>query len=176
MNCRICSSNRLDLVFDLGEQPWGNNFLTKQQLGKEEFYPLQLLYCNECSLSQLSYTVKKEIMFSDHTYLSGSTKSLSEHFKKVCDLLNSRFNKGNKKKSILDIGSNDGTFLQHFKNLDWDILGVESSKKISEIANNRGINTIHKFFNLDTAKDINSKFDFINASLTKKCCLLSVLP
>ena len=164
MNCRICSSTRLDLVFDLGEQPWGNNFLTKQQLGKEEFYPLQLLYCNECSLSQLSYTVKKEIMFSDHTYLSGSTKSLSNHFKNVCDLLNTRFNKDNKRRSILDIGSNDGTFLQHFKNLDWDILGVESSKKISEIANSKEINTINKFFNLETAKDINSKFDFINAS------------
>lgn len=164
MNCRICSSNRLDLVFDLGEQPWGNNFLRKDQLGKEKFYPLQLLYCNECSLSQLSYTVKKEIMFSDHTYLSGSTKSLSIHFKTISEDLNKKFNKKKLKKNILDIGSNDGTFLKHFKELGWEVLGIESSKRISEIANKTGIKTINKFFNLQVADEIGLKFDFINAS------------
>lgn len=164
MNCRICSSNRLDLVFDLGEQPWGNNFLRKDQLGKEKFYPLQLLYCNECSLSQLSYTVKKEIMFSDHTYLSGSTKSLSMHFKTISEDLNKKFNKKKLNKNILDIGSNDGTFLKHFKELGWKVLGIESSKRISEIANKAGIKTINKFFNLQVADEIGYKFDFINAS------------
>lgn len=164
MNCRICFSNRLDLVFDLGEQPWGNNFLRKDQLGKEKFYPLQLLYCNACSLPQLSYTVKKEIMFSDHTYLSGSTKSLSMHFKTISEDLNKKFNKKKLNKNILDIGSNDGTFLKHFKELGWKVLGIESSKRISEIANKSGIKTINKFFNLQVADEIGYKFDFINAS------------
>ena len=83
MKCRICESSNLDLVFDLGKQPWGNNFLTLDQIGKEKFYPLELLFCVDCSLSQLSYTVNKEIMFSDHTYLSGMTSSLDNHFKEI---------------------------------------------------------------------------------------------
>ena len=45
MNCRICNSTKLSLVFDLGLQPWGNNFLMKEQIGKEKFYPLELLFC-----------------------------------------------------------------------------------------------------------------------------------
>ena len=164
MKCRICESKNLDLVFDLGNQPWGNNFLTLDKIGKEKKYPLELLYCNNCSLSQLSYTVQKEVMFSDHTYLSGMTSSLANHFKDVANLLNKRFNEKNEKKNILDLGSNDGTFLKQFNGLGWDVLGVESSKKISKIANKNGIKTLNKFFNYKVAEEINQKFDFINAS------------
>ncbi len=164
MNCRICNSTKLNLVFDLGLQPWGNNFLTREQIGKEKFYPLELLFCEECNLSQLSYTVKKEVMFSNHTYLSGMTSSLSKHFKDLSVYINKEFNKDNIKKKILDIGSNDGTCLKHFKDLGWEILGVESSKIISDIANRNNIKTLNKFYNLELAKEIDQKFDFINAS------------
>jgi SAM-dependent methyltransferase len=164
MKCRICSSKNLDSVVNLGRQPWCNNFLTKSQIGKEKFYPLNLMYCNNCSLAQLSYTVKKEIMFSDHTYLSGITKTLSNHFKIICANVNKQFNQYKAKKSILDLGSNDGTFLKHFKKIGWEILGVESSKRISIIANKNGIKTINKFFNYQLALSIKKKFDFINAS------------
>ena len=115
MNCRICNSTKLSLVFDLGLQPWGNNFLMKEQIGKEKFYPLELLFCEECNLSQLSYTVKKEVMFSNHTYLSGMTSSLSKHFKDLSIYIKKYFNKENIKKKILDIGSNDGTCLNILK-------------------------------------------------------------
>ncbi len=164
MKCRICESKNLDLVFDLGDQPWGNNFLTVDEIGKEKSYPLELIYCNNCSLSQLSYTVKKEVMFSDHTYLSGMTSSLANHFKNVANLLNDRFNEKKEKKNILDLGSNDGTFLKQFNSLGWNTLGVESSYDISKIANKNGIKTLNKFFNHKVAEEINQEFDFINAS------------
>ena len=104
-------------------------------MGFEKFYPLLLLCCNNCSTVQLNYTVKKEIMFSNHTYLSGITKTLSDHFFDISKEINKKFNKKKRKKSILDLGSNDGTFLYHFKKLGWKILGVESSKNIAKIAN-----------------------------------------
>ena len=75
---------------DLGEQPWCNDFLKKKQLGYEKFYPLLLLYCNTCNTVQLNYTVKKEIMFSNHTYLSGITKTLSDHFLNVSKEINKK--------------------------------------------------------------------------------------
>ena len=78
MKCRVCDSTNLELAIDLGSHPWCNNFLTKEQLGKEPFYPLRVVFCHSCRTAQLDYTVKKEIMFGDHTYLSGVTKSLSE--------------------------------------------------------------------------------------------------
>lgn len=164
MKCRVCDSENLELAVDLGEQPWGNDFLDKNQVGKEPFYPLRVLYCKDCHTAQLDYTVKKEIMFSNHTYLSGTTQTLSNHFKDVAEYVNESFFKNKKQKSVLDIGSNDGTQLKHYKNLGYDVLGVESSDYISEIANESGIPTVHKFFNLETMNEINRKFDVINAS------------
>ena len=83
MICRVCDSSDLKIVVDLGDQPWANNFLTKEELGRENYYPLRVMYCQNCATAQLGYTVPKETMFSDHTYLSGITRSLCEHFKNM---------------------------------------------------------------------------------------------
>lgn len=164
MNCRVCSSSNLEMVVDLGMHPWCNNFLTSDQIGKEPYYPLRLLYCKKCSLSQLDYTVSKEIMFGNHTYLSGVTNTLSNHFKLIARVVDTTFFSNITSKSILDIGSNDGTQLKHYQDLGWDVLGVESSITTAKLANDNNIKTLEKFFNLETMMDIDRKFDVINAS------------
>ncbi|ELS33062.1 MULTISPECIES: class I SAM-dependent methyltransferase [Pseudanabaena] len=164
MNCRVCDSTNLELAVDLGSQPWCNHFLKPEEIGKEPFYPLRLLYCQDCETVQLDYTVKKEIMFGNHTYLSGVTKSLSEHFKTVAQEVDTRFFEDLKSKCVLDIGSNDGTQLQHFKALGYDVLGVESSKTTAKIANDSGITTLNEFFNLELVQRLNRKFHIINAA------------
>jgi len=164
MICRVCDSTRLEPAVDLGMQPWCNHFLKEEEVGKEPFYPLRLMYCNDCSTVQLDYTVKKEIMFGDHTYLSGTTRSLSDHFRGMAEEIDSRFFKDAAEKSVLDVGSNDGTQLRHFKDLGYDVLGVESSKTTAKIANDAGINTLNDFFNLEVVKRLNRKFHVINAA------------
>lgn len=164
MQCRVCDSGRLELVIDLGDQPWCNHFLKAEEVGTEPFYPLHVLYCHDCKTSQLDYTVRKEVMFGDHTYLSGVTRSLSEHFRVIAEEVNTRFFPGQAGKTILDIGSNDGTQLAHFKALGWDVLGVESSRTTAKIANDAGIPTINEFFNLPTLRKMDRQFDVINAA------------
>src|SRR5438477_7320460 len=148
MNCRICDSTNLELAIDLGYQPWCNHFLQKEEIGTEPFYPLRVVYCQACATVQLDYTVKKEIMFGDHTYLSGVTRSLSEHFRAVAQEVDTQFFSETPGKSVLDIGSNDGTQLKHFQALGDDVLGVEPSKTTARIANEAGIPTLNEFFNL----------------------------
>lgn len=164
MACRVCGSENLIPVIDLGNQPWCNNFLAENEIGKEPFYPLRVVYCSDCQTSQLDFTVKKEVMFGNHTYLSGITKSLSAHFENIAKEVDSRFFADKKQKSILDIGSNDGTQLKHYQALDYDVLGVESSKQTAKIANDAGVPTLNAFFNESTAKSIGKQFDVINAS------------
>ncbi len=164
MICRICDSGDLEPVLDLGSQPWCNNFLQKHELGTEPTYPLRVVYCHDCHTAQLNFTVKKEIMFGDHTYLSGITKSLSDHFKSVAEDVDNRFLQNVPHKSVLDIGSNDGTQLKHFKALGYDILGVESSKSIAKMANDAGLPTVNDFFNQDVARSLCRKFHVINAA------------
>jgi SAM-dependent methyltransferase len=103
-------------------------------------------------------------MFGDHTYLSGITKSLSEHFKNIAEDIDGRFGDDFGVKNVLDIGSNDGTQLKHYQALGWDVLGVESSKTTADIANEAGVLTLNRFFNLECMKDINQKFSVINAA------------
>ncbi len=164
MICRVCDSSGLELAVDLGNQPWCNNFLTSDQLGQEPFYDLRVVFCSNCQTAQLDYTVAKEVMFSDHTYLSGTTKSLSNHFGRVAEEVTNRFLLGSAGRSVLDIGSNDGTQLAHYKRVGCDVLGVESCNRVAQIAIDAGIPTICEFFNLALAKGLNRKFDVINAS------------
>jgi len=164
MNCRVCDSDELELAIDLGQQPRANHFLRQEDIGKEPYYPLRVVFCHECKTAQLDYTVKKEIMFSNHTYLSGITKSLSEHFKSIAVQVDKRFCKNNDVKSVMDIGSNDGTQLRHYKDLGYRVLGIESSGNIAKIANESGIPTINNFFNLELSRKIGRKFNVINAS------------
>ncbi len=164
MDCRVCDSGKLEPVLDLGLQPWGNHFLRPEEVGKEPFYPLRLLFCLDCSTTQLDYTVKKEVMFADHTYLSGVTKSLGDHFQEVAEYVDHNFFKGRSSKTVLDIGSNDGTQLKKYKDLGYEVLGVESSKGISRIANTSGIPTINEFFNSQLAASLDRRFTVINAS------------
>lgn len=164
MQCRVCDSTNLELAIDLGSQPWCNHFLKPEEVGKEPYYPLRVLYCHDCATVQLDYTVKKEVMFGDHTYLSGVTKSLSQHFKNVAEEIDEKFFKNTVDKSVLDIGSNDGTQLKHFQALGYDVLGVESSIKTAKIANEAGVPTLNEFFNLEIVKKLDRQFHVINAA------------
>ncbi len=164
MHCRVCDSSKLALAIDLGVQPWANHFLSRDEVGREPKYPLRVVYCNDCATAQLDFTVRKEVMFADHTYLSGVTRSLSDHFLTIAREGKERFCAGEERPAVLDIGSNDGTQLKHFQALGCEVLGVESSKRIAGIANGAGIPTANAFFNLEFAQGLGRRFHLINAA------------
>jgi len=164
MICRVCDGTNLELVINLGQQPWCNHFLKPAEVGQEKFYPLHVVYCHDCCTAQLDYTVPKEVMFGDHTYLSGTTRTLREHFRQVAEVADRQFFSNVPGKSVLDIGSNDGTQLREFQALGYDVLGVESSKSTARIAVEAGVPTENSFFNLNMACRLNRKFHLINAS------------
>lgn len=164
LKCRVCDQTEFELILDLGAQPWGNGFIRPENLSLEKAYPLRLVFCKSCTTSQLDFTIAKEEMFIDHTYLSGTTATLQKHFKEIADSVHARFLIEKKLPKVLDIGSNDGTQLAQYKTLGCEVLGVESATYVSEVANKNGIRTLNAFFNLETAKLLDTKFDVINAS------------
>lgn len=105
------------IILDLGEQPWGNNFLKPENVGKENKYPLKLVYCHNSELLQLSYFVPKEVMFKEHSYLSGMTRTLMNHFYSLASENLIQYNLDINNDVILDIGGNDGSQLSQYKNL-----------------------------------------------------------
>jgi SAM-dependent methyltransferase len=164
MHCRVCDGARLDLAIDLGEQPWANQFLPPERAGEEPYYPLRVVQCQDCRTAQLDYTVAKETLFGDHTYLSGTTRTLDRHFGEMASEIDRRFGGTDRPRRVLDIGSNDGTQLAHFQQRGYEVLGVESSVGTARIANDRGVPTLNAFFNDAVARDLGPRFDVVNAS------------
>ncbi len=152
MNCRNCSSNNLEMVIDLGLQPWGNNFMPIATATPAPLYPLEVFFCNDCTMAQLGYTVPKETMFVEHNYVSGTTNSLKQHFKTVGDKMLDKVAYKNTD-YVLDIGGNDGTFLALLKDR-LQVLNVDSGVRQAEISNASGVECLNTFFNKETAETI----------------------
>lgn len=166
MNCRSCNNKKFKSILNLGEHPWCNDFLDKENLGKEKLYPLHLIQCVKCELLQLNYTVPKEIMFKNHTYLSSSTQTLKKHFYQLA-LENIQQFKINKDDLIVDIGGNDGTQMLEYKNAGiLNVLNIESADNIAEISKKNKIPTINEFFNEEciVKNKLENKVKLINAS------------
>ena len=142
-----------EIILDLGKQPWANGFLKKNECGKELTYPLQLVYCKKPELLQLSYFVPKETMFLDHTYISGTTRTLINHFNKLAIENSKDYNLDKENDIILDIGGNDGSQLEQYKKLGFKkLINFESATNICKLSEEKGIITINNFFNKDNVK------------------------
>ena len=153
IRCRSCGSDKIVEILNFGDQPWCNDFLTKERIGKEEFYPLEVVCCQACELLQLSYTVPKEVMFFDHQYLSSMTSTLGNHFLDIAKENKEQFDL-QEDDMIVDIGGNDGFQLMQYKNLGLNnVVNVESAENICVFSRKKGIKTINAFFNEEEAKN-----------------------
>jgi 2-polyprenyl-3-methyl-5-hydroxy-6-metoxy-1,4-benzoquinol methylase len=154
MPCRVCHSQRLEQFLDLGDQPHCDSLLLPADLARREpYYPLQVCFCHDCTAVQINYTVPKETMFGEYLYVSGTTQTLRTHFQNSTDRLVARLNlKPND--LVVDIGSNDGTWLACYKKHGLRTLGVDGARNLAEMANQRGIETWARFFNADVAREI----------------------
>ncbi|MFB3146014.1 MAG: class I SAM-dependent methyltransferase [Nitrospirales bacterium] len=155
--CQGCGSPGLERLLDLGSQPLCNDFLPAGDAPKPQiFYPLCICVCHKCSLAQLDYVIPTEVSFGDqYTYLTGSSESLIRYYSELAGRLKEKFDlrPGD---TIIEIGSNDGTFLKAFQSLGLNVLGIEGATVSSNISVANGIPVIQQFFRrglADTVKE-----------------------
>jgi len=153
LSCRNCGSTDLELVLDLGKQPWGNHFVPKAQGENLPRYPLEFHICKHCWMAQIGYTIPKEAMFINHNYVSGTTRSLADHFSRIAEEIASRVHFGPADYAV-DIGGNDGTFLVQLKRHGAAVLNVESGRLQAERSEAVGVPCLNVFFNHESALDI----------------------
>lgn len=153
-DCRLCGSTDLVEVFSFGETPPANAYLSFDDLDKPEiFVPLVVTMCNACKLVQLRDVVDPEVLFSNYLYVSGTSPVFVAHFADYAKTVAERFSLA-EDSLVVDVGSNDGVLLSHFKKLDMKILGIDPAQNIAEEATKKGIQTIAKFFTPETARYI----------------------
>lgn len=154
--CRQCGSKDLSLAIKLSPTPLANAYLkTKTFESQEEVYPLDVYFCNNCKHVQLLDVINPKILFENYVYVSGTSPVFVEHFSNYADFLYKNYcNKG----LVMDIGSNDGTFLKCFKKYGYSVLGIEPAEKIAKEAISNGIETIIGFFNPELAKSLKNRY------------------
>ena len=146
--CRICNS-KIVRYLNLGLHPYSNSFLRKKNFKEEKKFPLELMLCTKCSLTQLSIIPDTKNIFKDYDYLSSSSSALANHYRELVNKIYKRF-KLTKNDSVLDIGCNDGILLNHYNQKVDNIIGIEPSNVVMKIKNKK-IKIINNFFNYKTS-------------------------
>ncbi len=152
--CRCCDSTRLSRFLSLGSTPLANSFLSgPEQFQDEATYPLDVFFCEDCTLVQLLDVIDPVVLFRDYIYVTGISTTIAEHYveyartaMEVCE--------AGPDDLVVEIASNDGSLLRHFQGHGVKTLGIEPAANIADIARSSGVPTIDRFFNLETARDV----------------------
>lgn len=152
MKCKI-TNKIITPIMSFGKMPIANGFVEKKNFDKEFFFNMEVGFNEDLSIFQLNDHPKPEAMFNEnYPFFTGSSEYMKEHFRKYADFVKKNFLKTNSK--IIEIGSNDGTFLENFIKNKENIIGFEPSKNVAKISQNKKITTIPNFFNTNNINKI----------------------
>ncbi len=145
--CRSCGGDGLHLILSLGETPLADGLLTADDLDEPEpRYPLNVVFCEECSLVQLRETVDPEVVFGDdYPYYSSFSDALLEHSRLNAERLIAE--RGLDEGSlVMELASNDGYLLRNFVQAGIPVLGIDPVPGPAEAAKKVGVPTLAEFF------------------------------
>ena len=145
---------------DLGKQPLGNKFLSEEQFDTEFFYNLKVVFDEDTKLVSMKEFVKPEQIFdAEYPYWTSKSVPMIEHFKNTAEMLKDEF----KPNKVLEIGSNDGTFIKNFSRDD--TVCVEPCGNFAEYTNKElKYKTYSEYWTTELSEEIKSsygKFDLI---------------
>lgn len=149
-NCRVCGSDKLIKYFDAGDMPLANSYeKTATKSLDLPRYPLQLMFCDDCGLSQLSIVADPVEMFSNYDYRSAVNKGYVDHCLAMAKALKNKYQLDEHSFHI-DIAGNDGTLLKQFRNeIGLEVLNIDPAANLTAIAEMDGIPCITDFWGTD---------------------------
>lgn len=166
--CRVCDSEKLTAYLDLGMLPLSNNLAQSSfdPIHNQRF-PLKVLLCENCGLSQLSTVVDPNILFGQYVYRSSISQGYVDHCRKMAYDLKEKHNL-TKDSYHIDIAGNDGALLQQFKEvIGHRVLNIDPAQNLTGISEASGIPCMTYFWGMDIARRIVNGFgqaDLITAT------------
>jgi hypothetical protein len=153
-DCRLCGSHRLTPVLALTPTPPANAFVGKDDLGEtQQTFPLDVFFCEDCTHVQLLDVVSPSVLFENYVYVTGTSPVFVKHFEEYAAFIVERY-RPTAGSLVVDIGSNDGTFLNCFRQHGLAIQGIDPAREIAGKASAAGIETIADFFSPALAAEI----------------------
>jgi SAM-dependent methyltransferase len=134
--------------------PLANSYVAPEDLDRPEtFYPLVAYLCESCFLVQLPEAANPEEIFGDYAYFSSYSTSWVEHARAYAEMAIGRFGLG-PESLVVELASNDGYLLRHFRERDVPVLGIEPATNVAEAAVAAGIPTVNAFFGAAKAREL----------------------
>jgi methylation protein EvaC len=153
-HCRVCSA-KIAPFMSFGRMPIANGFLRPDETVNEYFFELAPAFCEACGMFQLLEQPRPEKMFHEqYAFYSSTSRYMQAHFEAFAHAVISMVLAGRDDPFIVELGSNDGIMLRHFKDRGVHHLGVEPSANVAEVARTQGISTISAFFDRRLAGEI----------------------
>ncbi len=153
--CRGCLSTRTSLVLDMGQLPLANAFVrlptdTDDQVREQ----LTLVFCEACGLVQIREAIDRHKLFSSFLWVIGTSETTKAYARSFSERLRERYKpRADQSPFLVEIASNDGFFLEHYRQVGFDVLGVDPSNLAAEAAE-RGLPSIRAFFGRAVAEQI----------------------
>lgn len=152
--CRFCGVSLKHSFVDLGMSPLCETYAAAADLNHGEvYYPLHVYVCGKCFLVQLDEYESPENIFGDYAYFSSYSDSWLKHADNYCAKMKSRFDLC-KESFVIEIASNDGYLLQYFVQRKVPVLGIEPAANVAEVAVEKGVPTLVKFFGTQLAEEL----------------------
>jgi len=165
MNCKI-TGKKIKPFMSFGKMPIANGFLKKKDFKNEFFFEMEVGFSKEISLFQLNSHPNPKLMFNkNYPFFTGSSKVMVKHFADYAKWIKKNY--FSHAKNLIEIGSNDGTFLKNFNSNKIKNIGFEPSKNVADTATKNGVKTINQFFNyknVSKLKNLKNKTDIICAA------------
>ena len=157
-SCRACGAATLTRFLSLGSTPLANSFLSSpEDFAKEPYLPLEVFFCEECSLVQLTHVVDPALLFRNYIYVTGTSDTIAKHnIQYAAELAN--LLALSPTDLVIEVASNDGSLLSCFQQYGVRTLGVEPAENIANVARSRGVETVREFFGTRTAVDIRKSY------------------
>lgn len=157
--CRWCKSTSLLDLWTLNEAPFGDLFGETAEIAKsKEKHSLVVTNCENCGLLQLRDETNIHEQYDNYLYHTGITVGL-KYFYESAAIHIIKYLPLKKPQIVVDIGSNDGSFLVNFLARGFQVLGVEPSNLPSAEARSRGVETINEYFGLELSKKLRKRFE-----------------
>jgi SAM-dependent methyltransferase len=152
--CRFCGAPLTRVLVDLGASPPCERFLAAADLDSPEpTYPLRAMVCETCWLVQVGEFVPPTDIFTDYAYFSSYSTSWLEHARRYATRMTAELGLDGDR-LVVEVGSNDGYLLRHFRDLGVRVLGVDPAANVAAVAIAAGIPTEVTFFGRTAAEEI----------------------
>ncbi len=163
--CRFCEGSRLATVLDFGEVPLAGAFLKEEQIAEERFYPLQVCFCQDCTLVQVTNAIPADILFGNYFYFSSAIQTLVAHFEQFAQELTERFLTPGQSLAV-EIGCNDGVFLKPLHARGVRCVGVDPAANVVQSIGAQGFVVINDCFGVQLAQRIHATHGAADAILS----------